>query len=174
MMFSGSIQVDDFVAHVITKGIPRYLSQTMDSDRGPHSPKHRNAFGLIGISSSLDLSGFFAKEVQLPRKLSYKLGRSLFNKADAGKDQCASSSMENVQKKNDDDFVAIEHLNEYSRRKPRSIRDNPLTVGLPPLTFAPLLNISTYEPPPYCEIGVVAGRNFVAAAGQDKDAPSPA
>ncbi|GKB04566.1 hypothetical protein Tco_0832709 [Tanacetum coccineum] len=75
MMFSGSIQVDDFVAHVITKGIPRYLSQ-----------------GLC-------------EEVQLPRKLSYKLGRSLFNKADAGKDQ-----------KNDDDFVATEYLNEYSRQ----------------------------------------------------------
>nr|GEV96916.1 retrovirus-related Pol polyprotein from transposon TNT 1-94 [Tanacetum cinerariifolium] len=53
--------------------------------------------------------------VQLPRKLSYKLGRSLFNKADAGKDQCVSSSMENVQKKNDDDFMATEYLNEYSR-----------------------------------------------------------
>ncbi|GKE49103.1 hypothetical protein Tco_1480361, partial [Tanacetum coccineum] len=43
------------------------------------------------------------KKVQLPRKLSYKLGRSLFKKVGAGKDQCASSSMENVQKKNDDD-----------------------------------------------------------------------
>ncbi|GJV99363.1 hypothetical protein Tco_1554615, partial [Tanacetum coccineum] len=74
--------------------------------------------------------------VQLPRKLSYKLGRSLFNKADAGKDQCVSSSMENVQKKNDDDFVATEYLNEYSSLQ------------------------SDY--------------NFVAAAGQDQDAPSPA
>ncbi|GJR79624.1 hypothetical protein Tco_0150409 [Tanacetum coccineum] len=33
----------------------------------------------------------------------------------AGKDQCASSNMENVQKKNDDDFVAAEYLNEYNR-----------------------------------------------------------
>nr|GEW53017.1 zeaxanthin epoxidase [Tanacetum cinerariifolium] len=54
------------------------------------------------------------KKVQLPRKLSYKLGRSLFKKVGDGKDQCASSCMENVQKKNDDDFVAVEHLNEYS------------------------------------------------------------
>ncbi|GJZ22106.1 hypothetical protein Tco_0559145 [Tanacetum coccineum] len=54
------------------------------------------------------------KKVQLPRKLSYKLGPFLFKKVGAGKDQCASSSMENVQKKNDDDFVAFEHLNEYS------------------------------------------------------------
>ncbi|GKC55934.1 CBL-interacting serine/threonine-protein kinase 1 isoform X2 [Tanacetum coccineum] len=38
------------------------MHNPMDSDRGPHSPKHRNAFGLIGISSSLDLSGFFEKE----------------------------------------------------------------------------------------------------------------
>ncbi|GJR14085.1 hypothetical protein Tco_0796737 [Tanacetum coccineum] len=64
-----------------------------------------------------------------------------------------------------------------ARRRPRSIRENTLTVGLPPLTFAPSLNIAAYEPPPYCETGVVAGRNFVAeataAAGQDQDAPLP-
>ncbi|GKD52273.1 hypothetical protein Tco_1281249, partial [Tanacetum coccineum] len=55
------------------------------------------------------------KKIQLPRKLSYKFGRSLFKKVGAGKDQCVSSSMENVQKKNDDDFVTTEYLNEYSK-----------------------------------------------------------
>ncbi|GKF14114.1 CBL-interacting serine/threonine-protein kinase 1-like protein, partial [Tanacetum coccineum] len=34
----------------------------MDSDRGPRSPTHQDAFGLIGMSSSLHLSGFFEKE----------------------------------------------------------------------------------------------------------------
>lgn len=38
--------------------------QPTDSEKDPESPTHINAFELIGMSSSLDLSGFFEKEVK--------------------------------------------------------------------------------------------------------------
>ncbi|GJY75671.1 CBL-interacting serine/threonine-protein kinase 1-like protein [Tanacetum coccineum] len=43
----------------------------MDSDRDPQSPTHINAFELIGMSSSLDLSGFFEKEDVSERKVRF-------------------------------------------------------------------------------------------------------
>ncbi|XP_071702982.1 CBL-interacting serine/threonine-protein kinase 1-like [Rutidosis leptorrhynchoides] len=43
----------------------------MDSERGPVSPTHINAFELIGMSSSLDLSGFFEKEDVSERKVRF-------------------------------------------------------------------------------------------------------
>lgn len=40
------------------------LLQPTDSEKDQESPVHINAFELIGMSSSLDLSGFFEKEVK--------------------------------------------------------------------------------------------------------------
>ncbi|GKC03374.1 hypothetical protein Tco_0994984 [Tanacetum coccineum] len=93
---------DDFVA---TEHLNEYSSV---------AETRRTKLQLEVGSASMSRRAFVAPQVQLPRKLSYKLGPFLFKKVGAGKDQCASSSMENVQKKNDDDFVAFEHLNEYS------------------------------------------------------------
>ncbi|KAI3819420.1 hypothetical protein L1987_13254 [Smallanthus sonchifolius] len=42
-----------------------------DSEKDPESPIHINAFELIGMSSSLDLSGFFEKEDVSERKVRF-------------------------------------------------------------------------------------------------------
>ncbi|KAD4385154.1 hypothetical protein E3N88_25322 [Mikania micrantha] len=42
-----------------------------DSEKDPESPAHINAFELIGMSSSLDLSGFFEKEDVSERKVRF-------------------------------------------------------------------------------------------------------
>ncbi|XP_076926504.1 CBL-interacting serine/threonine-protein kinase 1-like [Bidens hawaiensis] len=42
-----------------------------DSEKDPESPTHINAFELIGMSSSLDLSGFFEKEDVSERKVRF-------------------------------------------------------------------------------------------------------
>uniref|UniRef100_A0A7N0UYK5 non-specific serine/threonine protein kinase n=1 Tax=Kalanchoe fedtschenkoi TaxID=63787 RepID=A0A7N0UYK5_KALFE len=48
-----------------------------DSDRSPKSPAHINAFELIGMSSYLDLSGFFEKEEVSDRKIRFTSTHSL-------------------------------------------------------------------------------------------------
>ncbi|GKA12493.1 RNA-directed DNA polymerase, eukaryota [Tanacetum coccineum] len=56
-----------FIVSLLPESSPKSPDYTvtavpMDSDRGPRSPTHQDAFGLIGMSSSLHLSGFFEKE----------------------------------------------------------------------------------------------------------------
>ncbi|CAM8915191.1 unnamed protein product [Rhodiola kirilowii] len=48
-----------------------------DSDKSPKSPTHINAFELIGMSSYLDLSGFFEKEDVSDRKIRFTSTHSL-------------------------------------------------------------------------------------------------
>ncbi|KAL8216293.1 hypothetical protein R6Q57_023130 [Mikania cordata] len=48
-----------------------WLLQPTDSEKDPESPVHINAFELIGMSSSLDLSGFFEKEDASERKVRF-------------------------------------------------------------------------------------------------------
>ncbi|PWA41805.1 zeaxanthin epoxidase [Artemisia annua] len=67
-------------------------------------------------------------EIQRPSSVSNSMADHL-NKVGTGKDQCASSSTENVQKKNDDDFVPAGNPNVYSSVAETRLRKLQLEVG---------------------------------------------
>ncbi|GKE03656.1 CBL-interacting serine/threonine-protein kinase 1-like protein [Tanacetum coccineum] len=57
------IKTEEWFKQDYTPAVYEEEEDPMDSDKDPQSPTHINAFELIGMSSSLDISGLFEKEI---------------------------------------------------------------------------------------------------------------